>query len=250
MAHPLKIQLKRFLHNTKLKTAHIAIRWTRTNKGSMLFKKFGGPGYFPHINKYSARIEGIARATNKGGRLPLWQGYGQKDATRGPDQVRSDWVSGNFFTEIVNVQSPEVIVEFGSAFGVSGMYWLAGVNLNGKGFLFTFEPNSIWSKTAKANLERISTKFLLTEGTFEDNVRPVLGDKKIDLAFIDAIHTPEFVQPQLEIVIAHSRPGTVIVLDDVNFSPEMTALWEKVATEPRFTNSFLFGDRIGILELA
>jgi predicted O-methyltransferase YrrM len=69
------------------------------------------------------------------------------------------------------------------------------------------------------------------------------------LAFIDAIHTQEFVLPQLEIVLKHSRPGTIIVLDDINFSKDMEACWQKVSHDSRFRSAVTVGDRVGIVEV-
>jgi len=97
---------------------------------------------------------------------------------------------------LVQKRKPEIIVEFGTAFGVSGMYFLAGLNLNKKGKLLTFDPNTVWAKLAKDNLSKISDRFKLTNGTFEDNIDNVLPEgQHIDIAFIDAIHTKEFVLP-------------------------------------------------------
>jgi predicted O-methyltransferase YrrM len=97
---------------------------------------------------------------------------------------------------------PEIVVEFGAAFGVSGMHWLSGLRANAGGRLFTFEPNEVWAELARVNLERIHHPFELTVGTFEDNIA-VLGDQLIDLAFIDAIHTSEFVLPQFDLARIH-----------------------------------------------
>jgi predicted O-methyltransferase YrrM len=71
----------------------------------------------------------------------------------------------------------------------------------------------------------------------------------IDIAFIDAIHTQEFVLPQLEIVLQYSKPGSIIILDDINFSKDMEECWRKVSTDSRFRSAVTVGDRVGIVEL-
>jgi predicted O-methyltransferase YrrM len=73
--------------------------------------------------------------------------------------------------------------------------------------------------------------------------------KKIDLAFIDAIHTREFVMPQMEIVLQYSQPGTIIIFDDINFSQNMRECWNDVARDARFSASVACGDRVGIVEV-
>jgi predicted O-methyltransferase YrrM len=90
----------------------------------------------------------------------------------------------------------------------------------------------------------------LTIGTFEENIGQVLpAGKKIDLAFIDAIHTREFVMPQMEIVLKYSQPGTIIIFDDINFSQNMRDCWEDVARDSRFSASVTCGDRVGVVEV-
>ena len=100
---------------------------------------------------------------------------------------------GRFFSWLVTNRRPSVIVEFGTAFGVSGMYWLFGLESNGGGTLLTFEPNDVWARIAEANLVAIGRRFELTVGTFEENIdRNLSPGERIDIAFIDAIHTSEF----------------------------------------------------------
>jgi len=97
---------------------------------------------------------------------------------------------------------------------------------------------------------QISNRFKLTIGTFKENIHKHLKDnQKIDVAFIDAIHTSEFVLPQLEFVIARSGPKAIIILDDINFSDDMQQCWQKVAADKRFSASATLGNRVGIVEL-
>lgn len=131
------------------------------------------------------------------------------------------------------------------------MYFLAGLSENDAGRLLGFEPNAEWAEIARRNLRAVSDRFELTVGTFEDTIDDVLpASERIDLAFIDAIHTPEFVVPQLEMVLERSRSGTVVLLDDVNFSPEMQACWQSIASDRRFAASGTLGGRVGIVEVA
>jgi predicted O-methyltransferase YrrM len=158
---------------------------------------------------------------------------------------------GNLFTFLVQSRRPDLVVEVGAAFGVSGMYFLAGIEFNGQGRLLTFEPNEIWAKVAKQNLSQISKRFLLVNGTFEENIEESLRlDERIELAFIDAIHTKKVVVPQLNKVVAKSASKALTILDDINFSDDMRACWQELAVQSRFAASVAFGDRVGVLELA
>ncbi|WP_431239116.1 O-methyltransferase [Mycolicibacterium aichiense] len=151
------------------------------------------------------KIAERAKITTKVGDQPLWEGYGQGAATRTPDQVKTQPEMGLAYSQLIEQIRPAVVVEFGTAFGMSGMYWLAGLELNGSGHLYTFDPNQVWADLARENLSAISDRFTLTIGTFEDNVGILPGP--IDFAFIDAIHTSDFVKPQFDIVASRSGPG-------------------------------------------
>jgi predicted O-methyltransferase YrrM len=131
------------------------------------------------------------------------------------------------------------------------MYFLAGLETNGKGKLLTFEPNETWRRMAVACLEKIGTRFISTAGTFEATIDEVLpAGESIDLAFIDAIHTRAFVMPQLERVVARCSDHALVILDDINFSDDMRDCWNQVARDPRFVSSVALGQRVGILEYA
>jgi predicted O-methyltransferase YrrM len=158
---------------------------------------------------------------------------------------------GNLFANLVKKRKPSVIVEFGTAFGVSGMYWIAGLEANNYGELLTFEPNKVWAEIARKNLSAIGSRFQLVIGTFEENIDLYLGhDRRIDIAFIDAIHTSEFVIPQFKLVIDRLAPNGIILLDDINFSSDMASCWDRIALDSRVKASAALSNRVGIVELA
>ena len=57
----------------------------------------------------------------------------------------------NLYSYLVQKRKPRIIVEFETAFGVSGMYFPAGINANNEGKLLTFGPNDVLAKLAKSN---------------------------------------------------------------------------------------------------
>lgn len=231
----------------------IPINWVKREDGSWLSQTLSEVYIIPKKSSYSGKIEKLAHQTNKQGAQPLWEGYAGNNiggSTRMPDGVRTTPAMGDLYTHLVKELKPKIIVEFGTAFGVSGMYFLAGINFNHKGRLLTFDPNEVWAKLAEDNLSQISDRFKLTIGTFEENIDRVLPQgQSINLAFIDAIHTKEFVVPQLEIVVAKSSSGAIIILDDISFSENMKECWKEVSCDSRFVSSALLGNRVGILEL-
>jgi len=203
------------------------------------------------------KIEELAEQANQLGPKPLWEGYENlqnypwdvKDTTPTANQVRTQAKVGNFYAHLVQKRKPSVVVEFGTAFGVSGMYWLSGLEGNNFGELLTFDPNEVWAEIARKNLSGISNRFQLVNGTFEDNIDAYLGsDRQIDMAFIDAIHTSEFVFSQFEIVVARLAPNGIILLDDIYFSEDMKYTWKTIALSDRVKASAAI-ERVGIVEL-
>ena len=153
---------------------------------------------------------------------------------------------GRFYSWLVKQRQSEAVVEFGTAFGVSGMYWLAGME---GGHLYTFEPNRDWATLAEKNLAAISPNFTLTMDAFEEAGPKTVKPSSVDIAFIDAIHTSEFVDRQYAVLKPLMKPGGLILFDDVNFSDDMAACWKKISEEPYLVASAKVGVRVGIIEL-
>jgi predicted O-methyltransferase YrrM len=202
-------------------------------------------------------IEGRAAATQQAGPKPLWEGYRTVAGyarsvieARTSEEVRSDATTGCFFAWLARERVPAVIAEIGTAFGVSGMYWLSGLKANGVGRLVTFEPNVAWAELADENLRSIDDRYALIRGPFEDHAAAALAGEPVDMAFVDGIHTGEFVRRELAILRNHARSGALLLFDDINFSDDMRASWAAMARGPGVVASALIGGRVGILELA
>lgn len=230
----------------------ISVNWVKRKTGSQLENIVGENSVDFYAASKSVAIEDLSKVTNRSGEHPLWEGYGElntRGPNRKPNQVRTTAIYGNFYTYLVQQLRPNTIVEFGAAFGVSGMYFLAGLEENGNGELLSFEPNDLWANFANYNFNSISNRHRLTYGTFEENISETLEPGQcIDLAFIDAIHTEKFVLEQLDLLLRHSIAGTIILLDDINFSDEMRACWSNVSNDARFSCTASLGQRVGIIE--
>ncbi len=242
-----------------LSTSKVGVKILRTAPDSPLFRMLPFPGATQETAAILTRIEKIAAKTDALGKLPLWEGYENLEdypyeigpgALRSSHQVRTNRWIGAFYIWLVQQTKPELIVEFGTAFGVSGMYWLAGLELNQSGQLFTYEPNEIWAPIAHRNLAKISQRFRGHIGTFENHAQGIADEGlKIDLCLIDAIHTSAFVKSQLDIVLRLVNKRAVIVLDDIEFSEDMRGCWNELAADGRFLTALELGN-VGILEVA
>ena len=207
----------------------------------------------------SGQIERLATETEAAGALPLWEGYAAlekypypvRNATRSSNGVRIDRAMGNFFAYLVEATGPDTVLEIGTAFGVSGMYWLAGLEASGRGELVTFEPNAVWAALARKNLAAIGGRFRLVVGTFEENLEAALPcPRGIDIAFVDGIHTAAAIGGQFALLAPRMRPGGLVLFDDTDFSAEMTSSWRAIATSERVAASAVLAGRVGIVELS
>jgi len=201
-------------------------------------------------------IEATIADTDDKGKMPLWEGYQTienygrsvgKTAKRQMSQVRTGRAVCEFYAWLAARKKPEVVLEFGAAFGASGMYWLAGLEKARNGILYSFELNAIWCDIARGNFRSVSDRFCLTEGTFEDNRHQI--PVNVGIALIDAIHTKEFVLEQFELVRSVAAPGAIVVFDDINFSADMADCWAEVCDFPDLAAIWQIGKRVGLVEL-
>lgn len=233
--------------DTRALTTPLTVAWVR--RGGWLAAQLTEPQLrVPRPPRWPLIVASSARTALLDAQ-PLWEGYGELGGLREPQAVATSAAVGSLYSWLTQLRQPRTIVEFGTAFGASGMYFLAGLERNRSGRLYTFEPNAIWRDLAQRNLARVGRRFESVAGTFEDNL-DVLGDLPIDLALIDAIHRSEFVDAQLELIAARLAPDGLVLLDDINFSADMEACWARVAAARRVAASCAIGARLGVLELS
>lgn len=238
----------------------LSISWVRKNQNSWIartlpnkFAKF--PETVDHV-----KFERTAAALNKTGPHPLWDGYraayssdpsipwSDMDMERLPDQVRTQPQMARFFSWLAENRNPDLIVEVGTAFGISAMYWAHGLRASG-GRLLTFDPNPKWHKLAVDHLSVFGPKVSAVLGTFEDNIEVTAGDTPIDIAFVDAIHTQKFVSAQIELLIPRMKDGGLILMDDITFSDDMADCWSAWARDHRIKSSAAINGRVGLMEI-
>ncbi len=207
-------------------------------------------------------FEVTAAQINRRGAQPLWDGYRaayEKDSSvpwatasmeRLPDQVRTQPQMGRLFALLAERRKPDLIIEVGTAFGVSAMYWASGLQRAGRGKLITFDPNPTWHHIAVGHLNSFGALVEPVLGTFEDEIDARLNGQKVALAFVDAIHTDAFVSAQIDMLLDRAEPGVIIVLDDISFSDDMKKCWIKWANDKRVSASVSVANRVGIIEFA
>ena len=225
---------------------HLELRWLK--RGGWLGRQL--TGNIPPAPRKD-QIESAAQTTDSLGPQQLAAEYGEAGGTRTPGVVRSSSYAGDLYAWLVQQRTPATVVEFGSAFGVSGMYFCTGLEATGGGHLYTFEINRDWADIAERNIRSISNRFTLTRGTFEDEVASVVR-APIDLALVDGIHTYEFVTRQFDILKPRMSRGGLIAFDDIDFAKPGTRMheaWTDIAGSNEIVAAVEIQGRLGLVEL-
>jgi predicted O-methyltransferase YrrM len=126
------------------------------------------------------------------------------------------------------------IVELGTSFGINTMY----LALLPQTKVYTFEGCPNTAKVAQNNFAALGyNNIRLIEGNIDETLSAFAQQNppKVDLAFIDANHN---YQPTINyfnqlLGLCHDR--SIIIIDDIYWSPDMTRAWEQLKNHSRVT---------------
>jgi predicted O-methyltransferase YrrM len=228
----------------RMETAAWTSTWTSTFRAGAL--RFAPAKLGPLIEHVAALAQGR-------GAFEIWSGYGRADLknpvrVRTFHEIRVPRRLGEFLAWLARTRRPRLIVEIGTGFGVSGMYWAAGLEESGQGSLLTCEPNGTWQRIAAGNLAQISARVRSVQATFEETAATVAAHS-IDVLFVDAIHTPEAVRRQLELARPLLRPGALVLIDDIRFSAALYEYWLASTRAGEVRAALEIEGRLGLLEM-
>ncbi|MEN6367816.1 MAG: class I SAM-dependent methyltransferase [Thermoguttaceae bacterium] len=125
--------------------------------------------------------------------------------------------AGTFLYGLVRSTAAKRVVEFGTSFGISTIYFAAALKDNGGGLVIGSELEP--TKVAKAN------QHLIEAGLSEfvdiragDARETLLNTGEIDLLFLDG--WKELYLDILKITMTNLRPGSVVLADDIDLFPD------------------------------
>ncbi len=135
-------------------------------------------------------------------------------------------VYASILYNIVEKYQPEDVVELGTSLGLTSMYLQMATDKP----IFTLEGSSNILKQAKENLstfEELRPKTILGnfDQTFPEVFRKLSGTY---LIYIDGNHTYDATMRYFEIILENPKQGSIIVFDDIYWSPEMTRAWKEI----------------------
>lgn len=133
---------------------------------------------------------------------------------------------------LVQYLKPKMVVEMGTSMGLTTIHLAAGAPKSSK--IFTLEGCPETSTLARETF-RVSgfQNILLVEGPFDQTFRKLLETEgPPGFVFVDGNHAEKPTLEYFEIILKKSNPETVIVFDDIHWSPGMEMAWKKVVENP------------------
>lgn len=161
--------------------------------------------------------------TQKGGKVESTVGQVAKRASISPEHAWTLW-------QLTRRSKSRRVLEMGTCVGVSGSYLAAAAgDGRGGGMLRTLEGHEDRAEVARETFRRLElTDVEVVVGTFRRTLPGALDDEPFDLVFVDGHHDGDATLEYVDLIRAASRPGTVLVLDDITWSDSMAAAWTEV----------------------
>jgi predicted O-methyltransferase YrrM len=147
--------------------------------------------------------------------------------------------------KMVDHFKPRHMLELGTSLGVTAAY-LAEANKSGK--LWTIEGDASIHSQALRLFEMLKISNVESvNGTFESCLPDVLAQmKRVDFALIDGNHAYEPTLNYFHQIIHFIHEDSILVFDDIYWSPEMQSVWLEISDHHQVTLSLDFFD-FGVL---
>ncbi len=154
-------------------------------------------------------------------------------------QMLSGRVEGRLLKFLVQLLQPKLVLEIGTFSGYSALSMAEGLPEDGK--IITCEINIISQQVAQKNFDMspFGKKIELKQGHAMDAIKEINGEI-IDLSFIDA--EKEAYPRYYEEILIRTRPGGVIVLDNMLLSGRVLSPSDNPSTIISGLNKFITND--------
>jgi len=137
---------------------------------------------------------------------------------------------------IVHFYKPQIILELGTSLGITTAYLSCA---NPAARIITLEGAPEIAAVAKNNFSELDLAHIeIVEGNFDETLPSIISQlSTVNFAFVDGNHRREPTLHYFNQLLKVSDHSTIIVFDDIHWSAEMEAAWEKIKSHPSVTLS-------------
>lgn len=191
-----------------------------------------------------SKIEAL-RAEMKSSQLPIQiTDFGPGPRGRGGDRLRTSSIAretrrsassarkGAFLFRLIQWCQPVHLLEMGTSVGISTAYLSAAAGR--KAHLTSLEGCPRLAAVTQKHLEILELGPVeLVVGPFESTLKGALeGIPQLDFAYLDGNHRGPAVVSYFEACLPKLRAHSVLLLDDIHWSPGMEQAWEQLKAHP------------------
>lgn len=136
---------------------------------------------------------------------------------------------------LVEYNESKTIIELGTSFGLNTLYMAKSEHSK----VFTFEGSEDIANVALTNFESLQKDNIeLVQGNIDETLPKFLNARiSIDFAYIDANHRYKPTINYFEAIIKRMHEDSILVIDDIYWSKEMTQAWNEIKNHPQVTHS-------------
>lgn len=159
-------------------------------------------------------------------------------------------VQGRWLFRTAQWMRPKRILELGTGVGIGTAYLTAGAGKQAK--IISLEGCPTCARVAEVHLNmlHISESVSIRSGHFAQTLSRALQDLgSLDLVFFDGHHEGTATIAYFEQCLPFSHANTLFIFDDIYWSADMTAAWQRIRNHPRirfsidsFDLAFAFSD--------
>ena len=146
------------------------------------------------------------------------------------------WTS--FFYELSKIKNVNNILEIGTNLGVSGQYFLKGLDEKTKSIFITIDGVKKLCEMATDRFNHISDKrrFKVINGLYDEKLLELKKlNIKFDLVFIDGNHRFDATIKYFELLKKHLAQNAIVIFDDIHWSKGMEEAWDYIKSHSSVT---------------
>ncbi len=162
------------------------------------------------------------------------------------ERASKDVHADRLLAALVRGRKPNLVLELGTNVGLSGTYLASALPDGGR--LITIDQSSDRQVLARALFDAagVADWVDVITGSFAEFLESA-AEAGFGIAFIDGDHTFDATLWMVDRLLAHAVPGSVLVLDDINHSPQMRRAWVELRKRPGLASLGLTD--LGVLEV-